>query len=274
MISLTIDWLSFTIKDETNAHGYYLANCCPDKETPVTPKFGYTNGFTCPPGILRFTNLARPDMGTHYVYSGSTLAALYQAEVTPFAVLREALRWNARITRLDLAKDAIDERCDLESIWQNIQAGHYTGSAQAHSRVQSDNGGYTIYIGSRSSEKFIRLYDKGAETHSVQNWKRLELELKGDVAKNIAKALNQADVHVGGVFDTILAGMCSIACQSWQLFRSGDIPIGIPKFEKQTDRETWVSTQVHPAVVALLTSNPDSKAVYNLYKALDGHYRR
>lgn len=57
------------------------------------------------------------------------------------------------------------------------------------SSVDSEDGGYTLYIGSKSSEHFCRLYDKGAEAgndYYAGSW-RYEIELHNDSATQAAR---------------------------------------------------------------------------------------
>lgn len=54
--------------------------------------------------------------------------------------------------------------------------------------------GCTAYVGSRTSARFLRLYDKGAEErtgHLTGRW-RYEVELKDDIASGTARALHAA----------------------------------------------------------------------------------
>lgn len=274
MQSATIDWLSFTFKEPADAANYFALRPCSDPETTTSGKFGYRYGHSCAHGVLRLTDLANSQMGTHYIYPGSALAALYNDGSSPFDVLRKALSCKAKVTRLDLAKDVTKEGIQLEEIWEAIQAGHYTGTSQAHSRIQSDAGGYTIYIGSRTSEKFIRVYDKGAQLNNGQDWKRCEVELKGDVAKQVARIISQPSNSVGAVFDDLTRRMFDCQSVAWKSFRGDIVPLSVPKIEKLADRETWIAQQVIGAALAHLKSHPDSQALYNLYRALDRHYRK
>lgn len=57
--------------------------------------------------------------------------------------------------------------------------------------IDDEDGGYTLYIGSKSSEHFCRLYNKGAEsgeTFYEGAW-RYEIELHNDAATQVARYL-------------------------------------------------------------------------------------
>lgn len=60
-------------------------------------------------------------------------------------------------------------------------------------KVESNDGGYTVYIGSRSSQSYGRIYDKFRESKDevYKNALRYEVELKADKAKAAFKALSR-----------------------------------------------------------------------------------
>lgn len=273
MQSVTIDWLSFTFKEHVNAQRFKSLSPYLDPSIATTPRFGYRYATASADGILHLTVMASGMGGEHYIYPGSALAALYSQGYSPFFVLGNAVSCGAKVTRLDLAKDVTGENVQLEDIWQDIQAGNYTGASQAHSRIESDNGGYTIYIGSRVSEKFIRIYDKGVENGTHTDWKRCELELKGDTAKAIARHLADLGVRPGAVFDALSRRMFDCNSPAWKSFRGEDVPLSIPKVEKLSDREQWIAGQVTHAVLQHLRDRPDSQAAFNLYRLLDNKFR-
>lgn len=59
---------------------------------------------------------------------------------------------------------------------------------------QESDGDSTIYLGKRSSERFARIYDKGAESgmDHYQNAVRFEVEVKGDLAWSFWSKLKEA----------------------------------------------------------------------------------
>jgi hypothetical protein len=70
--------------------------------------------------------------------------------------------------------------------WWNVRELHdwYLEQRKTVSIIQSETGN-TLYLGSRSSGRFVRFYEKALETLYL----RLEFELKGDYARNAWLAL-------------------------------------------------------------------------------------
>ncbi|WP_180295747.1 replication initiation factor domain-containing protein, partial [Snodgrassella communis] len=91
-----------------------------------------------------------------------------------------------RITRCDLAHDFIEGEYTPEQALKDWESGLFTSryTKPVAECVGSDwlsgtNRGKTLYIGSRKSSKYCRIYEKGKEQGDEQSkWVRFELELK------------------------------------------------------------------------------------------------
>jgi len=268
MLTTTIDWLSFTIPYEVDYAPFITQYASSASSTPVSPQFGYTKGWRMGEDILLFSHDIREDMGTHIILSGKTLGNLQRRGFGVNVVLRSVLQLKARVTRLDLAKDATDEGISLPEIWRDIDGKCSNGRTKKFSQVQGSDGGHTIYGGSRESERFLRIYDKAKEQgDGIGDYKRCELELKGDVARAVAVMLSESDKW-GEIFNGLLTNMVNVPCKSFQSFLGGSNAIGTPKIEKQTDREKWIETQVISAVVEHHRSFPNSPAIKRLRDTL------
>ena len=127
-------------------------------------------------------------MGVHVSWSGSALR-----EVNPRAVLRLALNMGATIRRIDLAVD-LHKELDQHSLYFRLTQGEAKTASKKFQRIQSDTG-WTIYVGSRTSEKFLRIYDKQAEAQLQEPLTRVELECKGDYAHGIGQHVDQNGYH-------------------------------------------------------------------------------
>lgn len=216
-------------------------------------------------------NNDRPEMGTHVVISGSTLRSMVERLCTTQAeILLGASRSGASFTRLDLAVDAVGVSCDERHIYLQSMVGNVRGTARNFSLMENSNGGKTLYVGSRSSERFIRLYDKASESGlDGVLWHRLELETKGMVARSVATLLLQnTDWH--SVFTGVVRHMADFPdIPAWtQFFEGVQVPIGTPKIERQSDTENWIDKQVISAVLKYYAENKNSPAVARLIEAL------
>jgi len=273
VLSLTLDWLAMTFKEVTNEmglfHGQY-ARAMPIVST--RPHNGYNASDTDSNGVVISWHTDREEMGHHTVFAGSALRNIFApGEVSQIRLLRDAINAGASITRLDLAKDATDAGIDLNNIWEAIENGANQGTARKTSRLQSNDNGYTIYVGSRQSERFARIYDKSAQLGGLtREWKRFEIECKGMVARAMARHLVDSD-DWASAFDTVAKGMLDLPATEDYLafFTRGSVSVGIPKIEKTTDRERWIIEQCFPTIVKHYQDNRESEAVRLLRQALD-----
>src|SRR2546430_2481023 len=214
MLTTTIDWLSFTFKSEVNYESFVNEYASIDESVSISPQFGYTNGFRLRDGIVFFTHSSRQDMGVHFIFSGKTLGNLQKRGFSIDKILRKVVAFEAKITRLDLAKDATDEGVSIPEIWSSIAERGRKGRTKKFSQVQGSDGGHTIYGGSRESERFLRIYDKAIEQGDHEaDYKRCELELKGGVARAVGRLLDESDKW-GEIFNGLLVHMIDIKCPS------------------------------------------------------------
>lgn len=186
----SIDWLSATFK--TDATDLEIRRAVsfgfPMKAwTQTVAKFGYSVCFVHPFGHSVIAHYGRPEMGVHLSFGGRALTSLAEGGQHATALLDWCLKGGARISRLDLAIDVFGQQIDPMALAQSKRVEAYPGSAKKWSFVKGHDGGCTAYVGSRKSDKYLRIYDKAAEQkRSDILWTRFEIELKGDAARAAA----------------------------------------------------------------------------------------
>lgn len=276
----TIDWLSFTIHwNQEPLQRFRKAFNLDPLATALTNH--PSPWFTCPsrnhypfvvspasnPGLYVMATEPDSAMGVHVSWSGSALGI-----VNPRAVLRQALAMGANITRIDIAID-IPEPLELEA-WK-----YYLDSGQAETRARDWNlitgrKGQTLYVGSRTSEKFLRIYDKAAEQGIEGEWFRIELECKGDFARGVALHI---DANGYDYFGDIIKGFCNFPTSpTWQrLLTSPTLLEGIPKPEKKRDTFAWLMSAAAPSLAKVLLDDHEKfvaflRKVYTIAGVGDG----
>ena len=273
MLSITLDWLAFTFKDDTHEAGQWIYLYASDKtNVAITATNGYRDAYKTATGIVVQWNVDREEMGYHVVIAGSAIRnILLRYELDQKTLVQTVLDAGGSITRLDLAKDLQGINISLDKIYQALERGEHIGTARKFAQIHSLDGGNTVYVGSRQSEKFIRIYNKAAQSGlSKETWFRYELETKGMVARALATMLVQ-DSRWGDAFDTLTKHMVDLrgSVDYAKFFTEGTPEIGFPKLEKKTDREMWIEKQVMPAVIKHFVENPNSAAVALLRHMLD-----
>jgi len=190
----SIDWLSVTFKNGVSdlelrkalSFGFPLKTW-----QQTQPRFGYSAAFTHPLGLLVMANYGRPEMGVHLALSGRALKSLAEGGQSATAMLDWVIKQDGKITRLDLAIDAFEVEINPLKLAACPRVALDPGTARKWSSVESANGGKTAYIGSRKSERFLRVYDKAAEQgRQGELWTRFEIELKGQSARVAGQAMS------------------------------------------------------------------------------------
>lgn len=120
--------------------------------------------------------------------------------------------------------------------------------------IESTPDGSTLYLGSRSSDRFFRVYDKTAESdgdYPSRSW-RYEIEYKGERAKKVADAI-RADRHpTQAIWDCL-----QTAFTSWGIGIPGDRPgwqwrdAAIPHTSDDAKRLAWLRRCIRPCVSKL-----------------------
>lgn len=131
------------------------------------------------------------------------------------------------------------------------------GKPYAVRLVKSFGDGDTLYIGSRTSQLFVRLYNKQAESKGDDFYKgamRFEVELKDETAKTVAHRISREKADAGAVLE-YLGGFLS--ARGVLLPVGGSVLGTVLLFgnKERGDLETsllWLEQQVSPTVKRLL----------------------
>lgn len=273
MLSITIDWLAGTFKeynDETE--NFIRAHASAENTLPIKPRNGYSIAQQDGNGVQLLWNSNNNWMGYHVIFTGSSLRNVFERDaLDPLSLLRAAVNAGIRISRLDLAKDLTGQEVDGQTIFERLKSGLNGGTARSIRRIENEQGGQTIYVGSRTSERYIRIYDKAQETGDTsKHWWRMEVETKGETARLVSTALVEGN-RLDNLFDGLVLKMVGqpTGVKLDKFFTENEVPSGIPKIEKRTDREKWIAEQVIAAIAAHYIANPSSEAIAALRNILD-----
>ena len=203
-----IDWLSFTVQTEsvpTVVH--WLTPSSASVNDWVGLHHGGLGYRSCVQrGHVRVYFDGAPGMGVHAVLSGQALRQLEQEfslfdEASWLAWLSSLRERGCRFTRIDPAMDDKGEGAVLDmrvieaaarerqvvSLFRTCE--HRTRNAWELSGEGVAEAGETLYFGSRSSEMFVRIYDKAAQQGEAFHHIRVEMECKGKNAEEMVTAL-------------------------------------------------------------------------------------
>jgi len=248
-VSSTVDWLSFTVgwerlrHNDWQTHDAQMVSCGRLLETKATferdiPLHGYEDSWISPDLGNARVMVSRPGdrMGIHIQLPGQALSALGWKKA--LQICRELV---GSVTRIDIACDCKGQS-DATDIYGALIAKTAVTRAQKYA-LMVGNTGKTVYVGSRASERFLRVYDKAAQTGTAGNWTRIELECKGDRAKWIAAyVLDEGERAIGA----LIADFVDCPGVAWytDALHREIVDIGVPQPKKMTDTRGWLLSVV------------------------------
>lgn len=261
-VTWCIDWISATFKNTLNdaAIRNALSFGFPRKAwTETTPRYGYKHALQHPLGHMVMFNPGRPEMGVHIQMGGRSLREMAAGGHDAVKMLAWVSEQGGRVTRLDLAIDVKDEPIDLIALATCPRVKDAPGSARKWSQVQGSDGGQTVYVGSRQSEKFLRVYDKRIESGQLDRaWTRFELEIKGDTSRVVAaEFLGLPDGDRSAYIRGVMRAMFN---PDDKLFQSiMDAPTVLVSAGKQTDDNTleWLLQTVSKTLAKTILRRSD-----------------
>ena len=292
--NILLDYLSFTVPFSEEM----LEMLVKGLQTGPLVETGYGGmGYTSSANILDggriFWHTERPEMGIHLRLNGQSLSL---TGFTALGLLNYALDKGGRITRLDIAFDDLLGLLDVQHMYEKLLSGAVTTRFRKVARVQGaavgENRkiGDTLNIGSRSSQAFVRIYDKKAEQEyrgidvsEIGSWTRVELELKKEKAHMFSGLLARSSTSkdngtAGEMSVNLLYGLLDFkvvdqnddnktrwATSGWWLEFLGankKLRLSIPVSIKTIDTaKRWVATQVAPTLAMILLSEMDDNGV-------------
>lgn len=166
-----------------------------------------------------------------------------------------------RVTRLDLAMDfAFDRPVDLAGeTFKKLSKGKANKQRKFSLYSHSDLG-KTLYLGSRTSMQFGRLYDKGIEGNRARAgllW-RAEVEYKKPMSGSVAKALWDVDPNSRemAICDTVGEWFAERKSELFKAEeRANAMHVSVEQRVTTADRKlAWLRTQVAPTVQQLISA--------------------
>jgi len=261
-VNFTVDWLNFTCSNADNRTVYELA------KTAIRPGHdeskalhGYELAIENAYGARVMWHTKRADMPPHVMYPGSVLNKYASDGTTARSIIQHHMLYNDTCKRIDLALDVLDSELNIKELSDMMEQGKAKTKFKTWTFLHGNNGD-TLYLGSRQSEQFIRIYDKGAQLGTDDNWVRIEIELKGSRAVEFARyvATNTQDDYINRSRQLMLANI-SFPTELWAEIM-GTVEVGISKAQNnEPDTAAWLLTQVAPAMARYIQKTGNERIV-------------
>lgn len=265
-----IDWITATSKESSAGYEplYWLAKNISEEYakqygvlTDTWSFYGYEGFIIRNRGHVAYGE--RPGQG-NIIQSGGLMSQRIWSDVANVA---------DNITRFDICVDVSlkEPMTDVASVcYDYIKKSKSVVKNRKYSLVQSDTGD-TLYVGSRKSAQFGRVYDKSGERGQERGlvW-RYELELKGETAKKVAYKLLEHH-NDPREFQASMGDMIVRSVYRWfsdrlvePLFEANGqgIEMGMMKTETALSQKlVWIRKQVRPTVLKLAAAGYGSEVI-------------
>lgn len=271
-VEVTYDWISATFRD---SNAYYIEKLIPVGQRIDKPKnkpqHGYNAIAVYESGAIIMWHSNREEMGYHISLSGSALRWIADKGMNCLSVLSEIKRLGGRTSRIDIAIDASGYEFNPSVLSKSTREPyHGKGRTPQFTNVGDVEDGWTIYVGSRSSDQFLRIYDKAKEMGiEGENLTRIELECKGALAHYVGWELAGKTAHEAYVFaSTKIRTMVDFNSSHWkEVMTSETVEISLPK---KTDRDTmlWLVKSCAPALAKQIAAKPSEDVIGQFWQAL------
>lgn len=196
-----IHWLSFSVEESMSINKIVneIIRCDSSEFIEVYDyKKGYTKSYKHNSlEIYVYTNLINKTIGSFVEIRGSA-CEIIQDDM--YRVCSEVIKNYGRFSRIDIAFDDYKGLLDLEKIYEASRNGSWSGKFKKTRQIEQHNSkgetfGKTVCFGSRKSDTYLRIYDKGKQQKTDVHWIRCEFEIKNEKANNaIALYLNCCDL--------------------------------------------------------------------------------
>lgn len=236
--SQKIDWLEGTFK---RGVPHTLPQTLTQNFVETRAFHGYTEASLYEDGRIIMTNPGRPEMGVHWLWNGD---ACGNCPIDPVELVKWLCDAKFSFTRIDVAIDFINCNLQPQQATEEIQNGRIKTRAQQFPFWADAGGeGYTQYIGKKSSESYIRIYDKAAEMGVQQDHTRVELIVRHAKAQAAAIAIVR-----GNDFRGMVVSVADFA--EWGEWREAFqvSEVKLPSDRKETNTRKWLLDAVAPAL--------------------------
>lgn len=249
VLSQKIHWIAGTFKGRKTPK---LPSILSQKYVECRAFNGYTIGSKFDDGRTHFSNPERPEMGVHVIWTGE---ACDNAPLDPIDLVIELQKAGFAFTRIDMAIDAIGFNLRPQQATEEIASGRCRTLAKKCPCWHDPNDpGYTQYVGKKTSEIYLKLYDKAAEMGVQQDHARIELTVRHERADKAAQALVRNR-------DFRCLVVAFVDFPSWETWRDimAVTPTKLPAERKTSQTKLWLLRSAASALAkqSVLDGNDD-----------------
>lgn len=270
--SFTVDWISVTFDAYWgNRFARKIGYLGWASSVEGVPPKGYNKAVELETGALIAWHTEIPTQGIHVKLSGSTLRWYMTKGLDWHTLLRMIKKCHGRTSRVDLAIDIRNGGLKLEHCCEeNLLPYKGKGRTPRVIPVGSQKNGWTVYVGARTSQKYLRVYDKAKEQKDMDaDYVRVELECKEEIAHAIGHEFPEMSKDDCVVMAQTLIRQHAAFDQPAYLaaLESRTIELSIPQ-GKEKDTLGWLLKIVAPSLAKQIKKYPHENVYDEFMNAL------
>jgi DNA relaxase NicK len=275
--SFAFDWIRVTTKNHNPmemvrefAYGLDF-----EQWKATKPKSGYSHALLHPWGHSIFWHIDKKEMGVNIMFTGRACNELYDNGIDVISLIKSLSERKFRFTRLDLALDIRDVKIDIVGLLDCEHDGSINNDPVLIQKGKKARGGATLYAGSWTSDKFMRIYDKAKE-RGLDNvlWTRIEIQLAGRTATKVAAQMSEMTEEQCGMFtQRLIKGMYNPMDEVFQGALSGTPQrVSSTKNEEHNTYE-WLMNVVAKTLARTIIELPHRDVMMTFEKEVNKHIR-
>jgi hypothetical protein len=257
-----LDYLAVTFPANKPFSALLPPEIKPDFELTGRGRYGYRRAYQNTLGALLMAD-GDERQGMHVVLSGKPMETLRDRGITDRAMCQHILKEGGQVARLDVAIDIHAGKlrpADLERAYLAKEVKTVARSAERHYGINKGEAADTLYLGSRTSDRYLRFYAKESEGEMGNKavYMRLELELKKLRAQGVNAVISASDDTRAVINRAIHDYVTWDGSEEFTAVLAGhdvDLP-SLPRGD--TNWEAWMKTQVIPSMVRMQLTYPET----------------
>jgi len=242
ILSQKLHWIEGTFRGRIPVS---IPETLPSKFVETRAFNGYTVGSLYEDGRVLMTNPGRPEMGVHLLWNGQ---ACDDCPIDQKQLIKHLSEANFSFTRIDMAIEAINFNLKPSQATEELEHDRCKTRAKLSPRMDDPRErGYTQYIGRKTSEIFLKLYDKAAEMGTDEDHTRIELTVRQARADHAARQI------VSGVdYRSLVVSFADFPLwREWKDVMDA-VPVKLPTERKETNTERWLLDACAPALARII----------------------
>jgi DNA relaxase NicK len=191
-------------------------------------------------------------MGVHVVMTGEVLALIRDTVTTDEELFHWIRSKSGKYSRVDLTvniHDGLTTVSDLWKLWEEKQVRAQVKKAKRFLSLPDEGTDDGFYLGERTSDQFLRIYNKALKHGLTGSWIRIELQANKKKAKIYGPLLDETNDHRPIIQAAIKKFATFFNEEYLKALEDPDVQIPVshrpePAFYK------WLRKQVAPALIA------------------------